>query len=105
VFQRNCMSYADDGSARAPVHLLIGHAGAPYSWAISPETPPYYEVVAIQHGYLRVEANRTALLMEVLLRMHQLHMTAISVQCATLQASLGLTRLQTVAGRHHGWLP
>jgi hypothetical protein len=65
VFQRNCMGYAADGSARAPVHMLIGHAGAPYSWAIAPETPPYYEAVAIQHGYLRVEANRTALVMEV----------------------------------------
>ena len=39
-------------------------AGAPYSWTIDPKTPPYYESVAIQHGYLRVEANRTALAME-----------------------------------------
>ena len=38
--------------------------GAPYSWTISPVTPPYYEAVAIQHGYLRVEANRTALTMQ-----------------------------------------
>ena len=47
-----CLSYA------------VSHAGAPYSWAINPKTPPYYEAVAIQHGYLRVEANRTALIME-----------------------------------------
>ncbi len=39
-------------------------AGAPYSWTINPVTPPYYEAVAIQHGYLRVEANRTALTMQ-----------------------------------------
>ena len=42
----------------------INPPGAPYSWAINPATPPYYEAVAIQHGYLRVEANRTALVME-----------------------------------------
>ena len=29
VFQRNCMGYAADGSANAPVHMLIGHAGMP----------------------------------------------------------------------------
>lgn len=28
VFQRNCMGFAADGTANAPVHLLIGHAGA-----------------------------------------------------------------------------
>ena len=39
-------------------------AGAPYSWTINPVTPPYYEAVAVQHGYLRVEANRTALTMQ-----------------------------------------
>ena len=35
VFQRNCMGFADDGTANAPVHLLIGHAGPPI---ISPLT-------------------------------------------------------------------
>jgi hypothetical protein len=60
VYQRNCMGYARDGSAAAPVHVLIGHAGAPYSWAINDATPPYYDAVAIRHGYLRATANRTA---------------------------------------------
>ena len=29
VYQRNCMGFAPDGTANAPVHLLIGHAGDP----------------------------------------------------------------------------
>ena len=39
---------------------LTGHAGAPYSWTINDETPPYYEAVAVRHGYMRATANRTA---------------------------------------------
>ena len=27
VYQRNCMGFASDRTANAPVHLLIGHAG------------------------------------------------------------------------------
>lgn len=27
VYQRNCMGFAPDGTANAPVHLLIDHAG------------------------------------------------------------------------------
>ena len=109
VYQRNCMGFHADGSAAAPVHVLIGevpwkspftrkcqytlflylgfhtpghatnahllphgkrirsvlrvpgagHAGAPYSWTINDETPPYYEAVAVRHGYMRATANRT----------------------------------------------
>ena len=59
------MQQFDDGSASAPVHVLIGHAGAPYSWAINPTTPSYYDAVAVQHGYMRVTANATRMHMEV----------------------------------------
>ena len=46
------------------MHMLIGHAGAPLSWAMNPETPPFYDAVELRHGYLRVRANRTALTMQ-----------------------------------------
>lgn len=60
VYQRVCMPGRPDGSATAPVHVLIGHAGAPFSWTINAPTPPYYDSVAVEHGYLRATANRTA---------------------------------------------
>ena len=56
------------------MHMLIGHAGAPLSWAVNPETPPYYAAVELRHGYLRVRANRTALTMQACLTlMHGRH--------------------------------
>ena len=51
-------------TAGGPVHMLIGHAGAPLSWAVNPGTPPYYDAVELRHGHLRVRANRTALTMQ-----------------------------------------
>ena len=65
VFQRNCVPARPDGSAGAPVHVLIGHAGAPFSWTVNDVTPPYYEAVAVEHGYMRATANRTAMHMQV----------------------------------------
>ena len=37
-------------TAGGPVHMLIGHAGAPMSWAVNPDTPPFYEAVHLRHG-------------------------------------------------------
>ncbi|CAL8470701.1 g10243 [Coccomyxa elongata] len=105
VFQRNCMGYAPDGSANAPVHMLIGHAGAPYSWTISPETPPYYESVAIQHGYLRVAANRTALQMEAV---NSLDGTVVDSHTLTKPAGWRpdqAARLATIALFHSNYTP
>ena len=69
--QSNCMpddiSRSGGRTAGGPVHMLIGHAGAPLSWAVNPETPPYYAAVELRHGYLRVRANRTALTMQACL--------------------------------------
>lgn len=66
--QSNCMpddiSRSGGRTAGGPVHMLIGHAGAPLSWAVNPNTPPYYHAVELRHGYLRVRANRTALAMQ-----------------------------------------
>ena len=65
VFQRVCMPPRADGSAGAPVHVLIGHAGAPFSWTVNDATPPYYAAVAVEHGYMRATATRTAMRMQV----------------------------------------
>ena len=54
-----------DGSQRAPIHLVIGHAGAGLSFTVQFEKPEIFEVVKIEHGYMRVEANGTSLICEV----------------------------------------
>lgn len=58
VFQRNCMGYAPDGTANAPVHMLIGHAGTckfhsyPVVTAISiPYDSPCWLTCFICFGY------------------------------------------------------
>lgn len=35
---------AEDGSATAPVHLVIGNAGAELCWNVAPKTPNHFEV-------------------------------------------------------------
>lgn len=74
--QSNCMPDDDaaNHTAGAPVHMLIGHSGAPLSWAVNPRAPPFYEAVQLRHGYLRVRANRTALAM-------QARMVALAEHC------------------------
>ncbi len=80
--QSNCMPDDDAGNrtAGAPVHMLIGHSGAPFSWAVNPRAPPFYEAVQLRHGYLRVHANRTALTMQARTAIHHL--------CALIRSSL-----------------
>ncbi|CAK0782920.1 hypothetical protein CVIRNUC_006115 [Coccomyxa viridis] len=105
VFQRNCMGFAEDGTARAPVHLLIGHAGAPYSWTINPVTPPYYEAVAIQHGYLRVEANRTALTMQAVNSLNGAVVDAVTLTKPPGWRPDQSARLHTLALFHANYTP
>lgn len=54
-----------DGSQRAPIHLVIGHAGAGLSFTVTPQKPAFMEVVLLEHGYMRVQANGTALSFQV----------------------------------------
>lgn len=54
-----------DGSQAAPVHLVIGHAGAGLSFTVQHEPPAIFEVVKVEHGYMRVRANGTSLACEV----------------------------------------
>ena len=54
-----------DGSQRAPIHLVIGHAGAGLSYTVMQQKPDFMEVVLLEHGYMRVHANGSALSLEV----------------------------------------
>ena len=64
VYEGQCRKLRADGSAAAPVHLVIGHAGAGLSPNVHLVKPAMYERVLLRHGYLRVEANATHLGME-----------------------------------------
>ena len=68
VYKKQCIPAAADGSQRAPVHLNIGNAGASFSWdVVDPAllTQDIYAAFAMQHGYMRVNATRTSLHIQV----------------------------------------
>lgn len=64
VFKNTCVPPAPDGSSQAPVWIVNGNAGQWLSTA-EPVIPPFFEAVAIEHGYLRYHVNRTMLFAEV----------------------------------------
>ena len=64
VFKNTCVPTAADGSSQAPVWIVNGNAGQWLSTA-EPVIPPFYEAIAIEHGYLRYHVNRTMLFAEV----------------------------------------
>uniref|UniRef100_A0A383VVS5 Purple acid phosphatase n=1 Tax=Tetradesmus obliquus TaxID=3088 RepID=A0A383VVS5_TETOB len=51
--------------APAPVHLVIGHAGADLSLNVDLNPPDIWEVIKLWWGYLRIEASATELKCEV----------------------------------------
>ena len=61
VYKKACLDLDANGSATAPVHVVSGNAGFRLSWGYNPHTPPYWEAMALEHGYLRCEANKTFL--------------------------------------------
>ena len=65
VYKKACLDLDANGSATAPVHVVSGNAGFRLSWGYNPHTPPYWEAMALEHGYLRCEANNTFLGCEV----------------------------------------
>ena len=65
ILQSNCMPDNADGTAAAPVHMLIGNSGQAMYYNQAPVTPNYYETDAVQHGYLRTTVNGTSAVMEV----------------------------------------
>ncbi len=64
VFKNTCVPRAADGSSQAPVWIVNGNAGQWLSTA-EPVIPPFFEAVAIEHGYLRYHVNQTTLFAEV----------------------------------------
>ena len=64
VFKNTCVPKAADGSSQAPVWVVNGNAGQWLSTA-EPVIPPFFEAIAIEHGYLRYHVNRTMLFAEV----------------------------------------
>jgi len=65
VYRQKCLGYSNDGVARAPVHMVIGHAGAELSYNIHTVQPSYFEKVVVDHGYSRVFVNGTHLHMDI----------------------------------------
>lgn len=65
VFKNTCVPPASDGSYQAPVWVVNGNAGQWLSTA-APVIPPFFEAVAMEHGYLRYHVNRTVLFAEVI---------------------------------------
>ena len=61
VLKKLCQKPRPDGSARAPVHLVIGNGGQWLTYFVHPTMSPYLPAVAIEHGYLVYTVNRTTL--------------------------------------------
>lgn len=66
MYREECLGYRDDGTAKGPVHIVIGHAGAGLSVNVQPVQPPYFKKVVVEHGYSRAFANSSHFHLEVL---------------------------------------
>lgn len=44
VVNEECQGQNQDGSAKAPVNVVIGNAGAELCWNIFPKTPGHFQV-------------------------------------------------------------
>ena len=44
VYSDECKGYREDGTAKAPIHLVIGNAGADLCHNVQPVQPSYFEV-------------------------------------------------------------
>lgn len=45
--------------------MYAGHAGAGLCWNVAPKKPAHFEVVDVQWGFMKVDANATYIAMEV----------------------------------------
>jgi len=57
VFKGTCVGYNDDGSAKAPVHLMTGNAGAPGLYYSYNEKPVWLEKQVFDFGYGELEVS------------------------------------------------
>lgn len=61
VFKGTCVGYEADGSAKAPIHLMTGNAGAPGLYYSYNEKPTWLEKQVFDFGYGELEVSRTNL--------------------------------------------
>jgi hypothetical protein len=61
VFKGTCVGYNDDGSAKAPVHLMTGNAGAPGEYFSYLENPSWLEKEVFDFGFGELEVSMTKL--------------------------------------------
>lgn len=60
VLKKSCLGYnTTDGTAMGPVHICSGNGGFEFTWFMDPNPPAYWSMVALEHGYMRVDANST----------------------------------------------
>ncbi|KAK9832504.1 hypothetical protein WJX81_002657 [Elliptochloris bilobata] len=62
VFKKQCLGTTIvNGTAvnNAPVNLDFGNGGYAMTWFVNPNQLPYFEIVALEHGYIRGEVNAT----------------------------------------------
>ncbi|CAL5228563.1 g11720 [Coccomyxa viridis] len=61
ILYHTCLGYDANGIPNAPVHMAIGNGGYDLTWFINPSPPPYYDALALEHGYTHGTANATTL--------------------------------------------
>ncbi|PSC73699.1 inactive purple acid phosphatase 27 [Micractinium conductrix] len=61
TLNERCVADNADGSAAAPVHLVLGHSGAGLTPNVHFFRPHIFKRVLLRHGYVRVTANATHL--------------------------------------------
>eukprot|EP00884_Botryococcus_braunii_P013968 jgi/Botrbrau1/22572/Bobra.176_1s0005.1 len=65
VLSGKCIDLGAEGVAQAPLHLVMGHAGAPLTYNTAAQPDSIWQLVNLTHGYLRISANATNFDVEV----------------------------------------
>ncbi|GIL96226.1 hypothetical protein Vretimale_2087 [Volvox reticuliferus] len=65
LYRGACQKNNDDGTATAPLHLVIGHAGAGLSLNIVEPPPAWLKNLGLWWGYVRMKVSQSHLLVEV----------------------------------------
>lgn len=65
VYNEKCVPLRPDGSAAAPTHVVVGHAGRMTSMLPNYTFPDYIVATSLEHGYVRIHVNETYLVAEM----------------------------------------
>ncbi|GIL41942.1 hypothetical protein Vafri_29 [Volvox africanus] len=65
LYRGTCQPSNSDGTTAAPVHLVIGHAGAGLSFNIVEPPPAWLKNLGLWWGYLRMKVSRSHLHVEI----------------------------------------